>query len=359
MQRPSAPGARGVPPKYRHLKAALAFRAPTSAERRANDQKELAVYVREAQQNEPTLIVGLSNISVEEGNQRQSIGRGLFASQPILKGHAMAEYRGYVYHTPEQIAEFHRKYGEEDEFVAPYAVRVALNGDIIDPSLDPSDEKHYSVAAFANDCLGSTSRYMKDIAHTATPCRSNNAMFDEKMGRVFLVATRNIDAGEEIYVNYGPSYWGSESMRLFKPIYSYLAEQYRIDPTRWFTAAEILVDVYPKFKLVWGKELRIKSLEQVGRRLRLSYNNGVFARTLVPVRQTPQQYQKYLQVRLLGGFFGKRPSEPIKSYQFRLAQAPYPRFEPQLPPLLLGDQLPQAPRKPKKRGIRGRKHPKK
>ena len=175
---------------------------------KALETNKLRRYRAEIKVNEPTLIVHQSSLP--------ELGRGLFATVNIPKGQALSEYRGYVYQGPEGKAQFDRKYGVEHEFVAPYAIHVRENGDIIDPSQDPNDMKHYTIAQFANDCLGSTSRYMKNIQGSLRPCRVNNARFDEIRGVVFLVADRDIRAGDEIFVNYGPSYWGSPGMRVLK-----------------------------------------------------------------------------------------------------------------------------------------------
>jgi SET domain-containing protein len=53
-------------------------------------------------------------------------------------------------------------------------------------------------------------RYANDAAGL---CRieglRNNAKYEISKGEVFIVATRNIKAGEEIFVSYGRSYWNT------------------------------------------------------------------------------------------------------------------------------------------------------
>lgn len=58
-----------------------------------------------------------------------------------------------------------------------------------------------SVARYANDCRASNKR--------AKQCKSSNSKFskDTKHNKINIKATRNIKAGEEVFVSYGKGYW--------------------------------------------------------------------------------------------------------------------------------------------------------
>lgn len=63
-------------------------------------------------------------------------------------------------------------------------------------SLDSLKDKN-CIATYINDAKGLTK----------VPNLKNNASIVVARGRLFVIAKRNIKAGEELYVSYGPSYW--------------------------------------------------------------------------------------------------------------------------------------------------------
>ena len=70
------------------------------------------------------------------------------------------------------------------------------NGDILDC------KQTDCFAKYANDAEGSDTGF------------KNNCIISMEEDDVVLVATRNIEAGEEIFVEYGENYWQNNSYRL-------------------------------------------------------------------------------------------------------------------------------------------------
>ncbi|MBK9285231.1 MAG: SET domain-containing protein [Sphingobacteriaceae bacterium] len=113
-------------------------------------------------------------------------GKGLFTKQAIKKGEAVIEYKGEIINWKE------------------YSIRVKENRDgylffvnnkhCIDAYPTP---KH--IARYANDASGLVR--VKGLR--------NNCVYEVHNNKCFIVATRNIEAGEEIFVDYTKEYWDS------------------------------------------------------------------------------------------------------------------------------------------------------
>lgn len=109
-------------------------------------------------------------------------GNGLFASVPIKKGTRIVEYKGKKTTWKEVV---------DSGVFNGYVYYIKRNHVI--------DAKNYkkALARFANDARGLTRR--KGI--------TNNTMYVQENGRVFIESTKNIEAGGEIFVAYGKDYW--------------------------------------------------------------------------------------------------------------------------------------------------------
>lgn len=109
-------------------------------------------------------------------------GKGLFTKQFIPRGTTIVEYRGRIT-TWKEV--------NHDEGTNGYLFYVKRDHVI--------DAKPFvkSLARFANDARGI--KRMKG--------KSNNAEYKERGLRVFIVATKDIPAGGEIFVDYGREYW--------------------------------------------------------------------------------------------------------------------------------------------------------
>ena len=106
--------------------------------------------------------------------KRGAHGLGLFATGPIKKGAVVAEYWGPIV----TEAEMRRSRGKY--FFALENDDIAING-----------KGRRNVARYIN--------------HSCTP--NCEPMEDEKRQRVFILAKRNIRAGEEFGYDYGKEYW--------------------------------------------------------------------------------------------------------------------------------------------------------
>jgi hypothetical protein len=109
-------------------------------------------------------------------------GKGLFTKKFIPKGTRLVEYKGRTRSWKEV---------QQDEDESPYIYYVKRNF-VIDAL---NDKK--AMARYANDARGL--QRVKDI--------NNNAEYVEDGVRVFIEAAKDIPAGGEIFVSYGPEYW--------------------------------------------------------------------------------------------------------------------------------------------------------
>lgn len=109
-------------------------------------------------------------------------GKGLFTKKFIPKGTRIVEYKGKT-RTWKEV--------QKDEDESPYIYYVKRNF-VIDAL---NDKK--ALARYANDARGLFR--VKEL--------NNNAEYVEEGVRVFIEATKDIPAGGEIFVGYGPEYW--------------------------------------------------------------------------------------------------------------------------------------------------------
>jgi hypothetical protein len=109
-------------------------------------------------------------------------GKGLFTKKFIPKGTRIVEYKGRT-RTWKEV--------QKDEDESPYIYYVKRNF-VIDAL---NDKK--ALARYANDARGL--QRVKEL--------NNNAEYVEEGTRVFIEATKDIPAGGEIFVGYGPEYW--------------------------------------------------------------------------------------------------------------------------------------------------------
>ncbi|MCW3077360.1 MAG: hypothetical protein JWO32_1969 [Bacteroidetes bacterium] len=117
-------------------------------------------------------------------SQLPNAGKGLYTTTPIKKGEEVIEYLGELINWKE------------------YEKRVLENKDgylffinnklCIDAYPTPQHKARY-----ANDALGLT----------RVPGLKNNCEYEIRGKRCFIVAKKNIEAGEEIFVSYTKEYW--------------------------------------------------------------------------------------------------------------------------------------------------------
>ena len=111
-------------------------------------------------------------------------GKGLYTTKAIRKESKIIEYRGEIIGYNEYRK---RTRNEQDQYL--FFVRMEL-------CIDAMHTPQYK-ARYANDAAGITR--LKGVKNN-----SDYIIFGDKC---FIVASRDIKAGEEIFVNYTKSYW--------------------------------------------------------------------------------------------------------------------------------------------------------
>lgn len=117
-------------------------------------------------------------------SQLPNAGKGLFTSRPIKKGEKIIEYKGEII----DWKEYEKRVAEDKDGYLFFINKKHC----IDAFATPQHKARY-----ANDAAG-LSR-VKGLR--------NNANYDIFDNKCFIVASRNIEAGEEIFVNYTKDYW--------------------------------------------------------------------------------------------------------------------------------------------------------
>ncbi len=118
-------------------------------------------------------------------------GKGLYTTKAISKESKIIEYRGEIIGYNEYRR---RTRNEQDQYLL--FVRMEL-------CIDAMHTPQYK-ARYANDAAGITR--LKGVKNN-----SDYVLFGDKC---FIVASRNIKAGEEILVNYTKSYWSYMRKRM-------------------------------------------------------------------------------------------------------------------------------------------------
>ncbi len=117
-------------------------------------------------------------------SQLPNSGKGLFTTKPIKKGEKVIEYKG-------EIIEW-KEYKKRVELNKDGYLFFINNKNCIDAYNTPQHK-----ARFANDASGLGR--VKGL--------NNNCVYEIEDNKCFIVATKNIDANEEIFVSYSKEYW--------------------------------------------------------------------------------------------------------------------------------------------------------
>lgn len=119
-------------------------------------------------------------------SQLPNAGKGLFTTHAIKKGEVVCEYEGE-----------HLTWKECEERNQALPGKGAYYFYINSKNCVDAQYTLWAIGRYANDAAG-LSR-VKGLR--------NNCKYDIKKGIPYIVATRNIKAGEEIFVAYGKDYW--------------------------------------------------------------------------------------------------------------------------------------------------------
>ena len=117
-------------------------------------------------------------------SQLPKSGKGLYTKKPIKKGEKIIEYKGEIINWKQYTARV-----EKDEDGYLFWIN---NKKCIDAFPTPQYKARY-----ANDARGLS----------RTKGLKNNSQYETFKDKCFIVSTREIKSGEEIFVNYGKEYW--------------------------------------------------------------------------------------------------------------------------------------------------------
>jgi SET domain-containing protein len=121
----------------------------------------------------------------------RGVGKGLFTTSAIRKGDVIVEYKGELM----SWEKCEKRYGDNID-KAKYLFFIT-NKKVVDAERTPE-----ALARYANDANGL--KKQKGL--------NNNSEYDVIKGKPYIVATRNIKAREEIFVDYQQEYWESIKM---------------------------------------------------------------------------------------------------------------------------------------------------
>lgn len=133
---------------------------------------------------------------VVKKSQLPSAGKGLFTTKDIKKGSKIIEYRGEVIDWKEYCK---RVKEDKDGYLAFISRKKCI---------DAYNTPQYK-ARYANDAEGLIK--IKGI--------KNNAEYQIIDDKVYIVATRDIKAGEEIFVSYSKDYWNALKYNIKNGLY--------------------------------------------------------------------------------------------------------------------------------------------
>lgn len=117
-------------------------------------------------------------------SQLPNAGKGLYTTTPVSKGEKVIEYKGEII----DWKEYEKRVAEDKDGYLFFINKK----NCIDAYSTPQHKARY-----ANDAHG-LSR-VKGL--------KNNCVYEIEDNKCFIVATRNIKAGEEIFVDYTKEYW--------------------------------------------------------------------------------------------------------------------------------------------------------
>lgn len=130
-------------------------------------------------------------------------GLGLFVAQEVKKGALVAEFGGLL--VDHSTAEEMREAGQDTHLRSLHPMVDCLDGRTTGTLTVQWYEDNLVVASFANDPFGSTEKGNVVAVVVDVKGHMNPAGF-ETLRRVFLKASRDLQAGEELLFNYGSGY---------------------------------------------------------------------------------------------------------------------------------------------------------
>ncbi len=222
------------------------------------------------------------NILYTAPSQIAAAGMGLFVKRAVPKGGLLCPYRGKrfsyafscsyrtivclrniqnlqkcarsVFSFYNSHETFRRLYPNQTWLKAPYAITPQHGCFVVDAYDKKAQGEEFSLARYANDCTMIATIRLNDAA--SKPCKwftpslwcpahvqdakllSLNAEFMSGPTEVYLVAQRDLAAGEEVFVAYGTKYWGTTKDVITNDILQWMIKTVHGLP--WFTVDHLL-----------------------------------------------------------------------------------------------------------------------
>ena len=133
-------------------------------------------------------------------------GRGVFAACGLLSGTPVTAYAGVGVATDATLARLRRRPSADTDYMYERVDGLVIDGN---PRIlrGLSGRRSLGCANMVNDAL-----------HPEVTRRTNNCVFEERSGAVYLVTARDVAAGEELLVSYGFDYWLSRLRSALLPL---------------------------------------------------------------------------------------------------------------------------------------------
>lgn len=126
-------------------------------------------------------------------------GRGLFATTKFTRGEKIIEYTGERL----TMREYATRYGKNKLGIYVLAIPEVTRGDTT-IFIDAVDEKKSNEARFSNDAHGTE---FTNNAYFAVQCVENKRIRKGYKRKMYIIAGKDIEVGEEILTDYGDVYW--------------------------------------------------------------------------------------------------------------------------------------------------------
>ena len=168
------------------------------------------------------------NCDVIEVKDSKIHGKGVFAKQDIKTGSVVTLYPvdGYsddnkTYHITDKLTDKTNTF-DDHSYVVNDDLKIVADASKFD---NPVQLGHMINDSVGNTFVGTTVHNIKDGVYEYVMKSNNNCSIkvNQKYGLIYVVVTRNIDAGEELLTSYSPAFWFSrvsDDLKLFYEVCS-------------------------------------------------------------------------------------------------------------------------------------------
>ena len=128
-------------------------------------------------------------------------GRSTFAKVPFKKGHLVCEYRGKIYKKGNELDDFAKENADKQMIYIDGHFIIGYPNDVGACVNDIINFKKYSKSDLKQIILDNHLLMLPNFEY--------NCIYTMMGNRVVLMATKDIEPGDELFVAYGPDYWKS------------------------------------------------------------------------------------------------------------------------------------------------------